>query len=274
MEIVGKGDVIMNGVLRDGSVSSFRVLNVLHVSDLAHALISWRKLREKGYIEFGEGDNIFINKGTKVVFEAVFDGNLNKIPEESHSAHSTYDIWHQALGHLAPSTMNKSLQLHSDGDIPRRPSNNICSSCVKCKMTRLPRTSTLKKERKKHVFVHSDLSEPFPVPSYANSLYYMTLVDDATGVEWVRFMGQKSKTTKIIKDFVAKMELQHHKTPVAFRTDNGGEYVTKDIKGFFASKGIMHEFSPPSSPKSNGVAERLDRTIGESLRLIFDSAST
>ena len=44
MEIVGRGDVVMDCVLRDGSVSSFCVRGVLHVPDLAHPLISWRKL--------------------------------------------------------------------------------------------------------------------------------------------------------------------------------------------------------------------------------------
>jgi len=274
MEIVGKGDVMMDSVLRDGSVSSFCVQGVLHVPDLAHPLISWRKLREKGYTEFGEGDYISVNKGTKVVFEAVFDGNLFKIPETSHSAHITYDFWHQALAHLAPSTMDKSLQLYSDADIPDRPTNYVCSSCIKSKMTRSPRTSTSRKVRKKLDLVHSDLSGPFPVSSYGNSLYFITLVDDATRVGWVRFMKQTSETTKIVKDFVAEIELQHHKTPAAFRTDNGGEYVTKDLKGFFTSKGIIHEFSPPYSPESNGVAERLNRTIGESLRAMLESAVT
>jgi len=274
MEIVGKGDVVMDCVLRDGSVSSFCVWGVLHVPDLAHPLISWRKLRDKGYTEFGEGDYISINKATKVVFEAVFDGNLFKMPETSHSAHITYDFWHQALGHLAPSTMDKSLQLYSDADIPARPKNYVCLSCVKTKMTRSPRTTTSKKDRNKLDLVHSDLSGPFPVPSYGNSLYYITLIDDATRVAWVRFMKQKSETTNIVKDFVAEMELQNHKTPTAFRTDNGGEYVTKDLKGFFTSKGIIHEFSPLYSPEYNGVAERLNRTIGESLRAMLESAST
>jgi len=102
----------------------------------------------------------------------------------------------------------------------------------------------------------------------------MTLIDEATSVAWVRFMKQKSETTKIVKDFVAEMELQNHKTPAAFRTDNGGEYVTKDLKGFVESKGIIHEFSPPCSPESNGVAERLNRTIREALRAMLESAST
>jgi len=274
MEIMGKGDVVMDCVLRDRSVSSFCVRGVLHVPDLAHPLISWRKLREKGYTEFGEGDYISINKGTKVVFEAVFDGSLFKIPETSQSAHITYNFSHQALGHLAPSTMDKLLQLYSDADIPIKPTNHICSTCIKSKMTRSPRTSTSKKDRKKLDLVHSDLSGPFPVPSYGNSLYYITLIDDATRVAWVQFMKQKSETTKIVQDFVAEMELQNHKTPAAFRTDNGGEYVTKDLKGFFTSKGIMHEFSPPYSFESNGVAERLNHTIGESLRAMLESVST
>jgi len=118
------------------------------------------------------------------------------------------------------------------------------------------------------------MSGPFPVSSYGHSLYYINLLDDATIVVWVRFMKQKSGMSKIIKDFVAEMELQNHKTPAAFRTDNGGEYVTKDLKGFCTSKGIIHEFSPPYSPESNGVAERLNPTIGMSLRAMLDSAPT
>ena len=218
-------------------------------------------MREKGYTEFGEGDYISINKGTKVVSEAVFDGNLFKIPEISHSAQITYDFWHQALGHLAPSTIDKSQQLYSDADRPIRTTNYICSSCVTSTMTRSPRVSSLKNDRKKLELVHSDLSGPFPVPSYRNSLYYITLIDDATRVACIRFMMQKSETTTIVKDFVAEMNRQNHKTPAAFRTDNGGEYVTKDLKGFFTSKGIIHEFSPPYSPESNGVAECLSHMI-------------
>jgi len=274
MEIVGKGDVLMDCDLRDGLVSFFCVRSVLHVPGLAHPLISWRKLREKGYTEFGEGDYISINKGTKVVLEAVFDRNLFKIPVISQSVHITYDFWHQALGHSAPSTMDESLQLYSDANIPAKPVNYISSSCIESQMTWLTQMSALKKDRKNLDLVHSNLSGPFPVPSYVNSLYYITLIDDATRVAWVRFMKQKSETTKIIKDFVAEMEHQNHKTPAALWTDNGGEYVTKDLKGLLTSNGIIHEHSPQYSPESSGVEERFNHTIGEALRDMLQSAST
>jgi len=165
MEIVGKGNVIMECVLRDGSVSSFRVCDVLHVPMLGHSLISWRKLRTEGYSEFEEGDFISINTGTKVMFKAVFDWDLFKIPEISQSAHITYDFWHQALGHLALSSMDKALKLYSDVNIPAKQKEYICSSCVKSKMVKGPRLPTSRKDRKKLGPLHSELSRPLPVPS-------------------------------------------------------------------------------------------------------------
>ena len=113
---------------------------------------------------------------------------------------------------------------------------------------------------------------PFPVPSYGNSLYYITLIDDATRVAWVQFITQKCETLKIIKDYVAEMELQHHNTQKAFRTDNDGEYVTNNWTRFFESRGIIYEFTPLYSPELNGVAERQNRTIGEALRAMPESA--
>jgi len=90
------------------------------------------------------------------------------------------------------------------------------------------RPSTSKKNTYKLEDIDSDLSGHFLVPSYGNSLYYITPMDDATRAAWVRFMKQKSLTNKVIKHFVAQMALQHHKTRKTFRTDNGEEYVTRD----------------------------------------------
>jgi len=87
-------------------------------------------------------------------------------------------------------------------------------------------------------------------------------------------MKQLSETTKIDKDFVAEMELQDHKTAKAFRTDNGGEYVIKDLKGFLTSKGIIHGFSPAYSPESNGVAAGHNQTREESLIGMLETACT
>jgi hypothetical protein len=104
------------------------------------------------------------------MFEAVFDGSLFKIAEISQSAHITYNFWHQALGYHAPSSMDEALKLYSDADIPAKPNNFISCLCVKSKMTRAVRLTMSREDRNKLDLVQSDLSGPFPVPSYGNSL--------------------------------------------------------------------------------------------------------
>src|SRR6185503_815241 len=70
------------------------------------------------------------------------------------------------------------------------------------------------------------------------------------------------------------METQHGKTIKAFRSDNGGEYISNELMAWFNSKGILHEFTPPYSPESNGVAERINRSIGENLRAMLEDLPT
>ena len=50
------------------------------------------------------------------------------------------------------------------------------------------------------------------------------------------------------------------------RTDNGGEYVSKEFENYLASKRIEHQLTTPYSLQQKGVAERLNRTIVESAR--------
>lgn len=39
------------------------------------------------------------------------------------------------------------------------------------------------------------------------------------------------------------------------RTDNGGEYTSKEFAKSCTSKGIMHQFTNPYTPEQNGVSE-------------------
>ncbi|KAI0998282.1 hypothetical protein K3495_g9913 [Podosphaera aphanis] len=66
-----------------------------------------------------------------------------------------------------------------------------------------------------------------------------------------------------LSDFITELETQYGCRTKAFRSDNGGEYVNKDLSKFFAQKGIVHDLTPPYSPESNDIAERLNRSIGE-----------
>lgn len=58
-----------------------------------------------------------------------------------------------------------------------------------------------------------------------------------------------------------------------FRSDNGGEYTSKAMRSFCASKGIKMELTVPYTPEQNGICERMNRTLVEKARsMLFDSA--
>ena len=64
---------------------------------------------------------------------------------------------------------------------------------------------------------------------------------------------------------MSSVENQSGKKVKALRSDNGGEYISKQFADFCAEKGIKREFTAPYTPAQNGVAERMNRTIQERL---------
>ena len=47
------------------------------------------------------------------------------------------------------------------------------------------------------------------------------------------------------------------------RTNNGGEFKSKEFVKFCRERGIQREYTAPYSPEQNGIAERMNRTIQE-----------
>jgi transposase InsO family protein len=53
------------------------------------------------------------------------------------------------------------------------------------------------------------------------------------------------------------------KTLKCLRSDNGGEYCSKDFDDYYSYHGIRREKRVPGTPQENGVSERMNRTIME-----------
>ena len=56
------------------------------------------------------------------------------------------------------------------------------------------------------------------------------------------------------------------------RTDNGGEYISREFKEYYSKHGIRHEKTVPGTPQHNGVAKRMNRTIVEKVRCMLKLA--
>ena len=52
----------------------------------------------------------------------------------------------------------------------------------------------------------------------------------------------------------------------AIRTDNGGEFTSTEFEAYLRAEGVKHELTIPKNPEQNGVAERMNRTLVETVR--------
>eukprot|EP00733_Pompholyxophrys_punicea_P000254 Pompholyxophrys_punicea_v1_NODE_55_length_4195_cov_3.523671.p1 type:complete len:835 gc:universal NODE_55_length_4195_cov_3.523671:1568-4072(+) len=85
-------------------------------------------------------------------------------------------------------------------------------------------------------------------------------------------MAAKSEVCGKIEKFRQKICLQEDLDIRTIRSDNGGEYMSGELKQFCLDHGITHQFTTPYTPESNRVAERLNRTLMEMVRcMLVDS---
>lgn len=78
----------------------------------------------------------------------------------------------------------------------------------------------------------------------------ITLVDDFSRYTWLFMMRHKSDALKIVPQFFRLVETQYNAVIKTFRSDNAPELSFKD---FFASKGVVHQFSCVGRPEQNVV---------------------
>ncbi len=79
--------------------------------------------------------------------------------------------------------------------------------------------------------------------------YLMTFIDDFCSVY---FMKHKSEVMQKFKEFEAATTGGGSLKIGTLRSDNGGEYISREFKAYLESKEIHHELSVPYSPDKNG----------------------
>jgi hypothetical protein len=71
------------------------------------------------------------------------------------------------------------------------------------------------------------------------------------------------------KEFKALIENLSERKIKILRSDNGGEYTSKEFMNFCKDVGIKRELTTPYNPQQNGVAERKNRTIMEVVKTMI-----
>jgi hypothetical protein len=113
--------------------------------------------------------------------------------------------------------------------------------------------------------VHTDVMGPMKTASNGGAKYVLTSVDDYSRYVVAYFLNKKCEVAAKLKEFMRLREAMGG-TPHCLRSDNGTEFVNKEVTRICTLNGIMHQRTVPYSPQQNGVAERMNRTIMEKAR--------
>ncbi|GKC32792.1 retrovirus-related pol polyprotein from transposon TNT 1-94 [Tanacetum coccineum] len=119
-----------------------------------------------------------------------------------------------------------------------------------------------------------DLCGPLRVQSINVKKYILVIVDDYSRFTWVKFLRSKDETPTFIINLLKQLQVGLNKTVRFMQTDNGTEFVNKDLTDYYESIGITYKKTVPRTPQQNGVVERRNRTLVKAARtmLIFSKA--
>jgi transposase InsO family protein len=118
----------------------------------------------------------------------------------------------------------------------------------------------------------SDLCKMNEVLTKGGKKYLMMLIDDSTRFCCIYLLKSKDEGLHYCKIYKAEVENQHERKIKRVRSDHGGEYFSNVFTSFYEEHGIIHERIPPYSPRSNGVAERKNRTLTDLVNTMLDAA--
>ena len=142
-----------------------------------------------------------------------------------------------------------------------------CEGCSLGKQSREP----FSKKGTEHAsdilhLVHSDVCGPMQIASDGGARYLLTFIDDHSRMTVTYFMKNKCEVLERFKEYVSMAENFTGKKLKCLRSDNGGEYISKEFDNFCKQHGIIQEPTIPRTPQQNGVAERMNRTLLENAR--------
>ncbi|GJU80951.1 retrovirus-related pol polyprotein from transposon TNT 1-94 [Tanacetum coccineum] len=122
--------------------------------------------------------------------------------------------------------------------------------------------------------LHMVLCGPMRVQSINGKKYILIIVDDYSKFTWVKFLRSKDETLKFVVKLLKQLQVSLNKTVRNVRTDNGTEFVNKDLTAYYKGVGITHKKTILRTPQQNNVVERRNCTLVEAARtmLIFSKA--
>jgi transposase InsO family protein len=260
LKIGGKGTIQL--LFRNHPIT---LHNVLFVPKITVNLLSLRHLLiEQCTITFSI-NHFTVRKNNEIYLEGRYQHNLpvlELLPLNHHSHLSSAELIHKSLGHVSYRRIRQKL------GIPVK-APEVCKSCALVKVTKATfkhRSSTASKPLEE---IHLDLIGPIALMSHKKHKYILTIVDANTRYVAAVPLVTKANTFKTLTHVINLEAKRLGYYPSVIHSDRGTEFKNAELDRYCQEHVIRQSFSDAYTPQQNGLAERFNRTILESLRTVL-----
>ncbi|KMQ92133.1 reverse ribonuclease integrase [Lasius niger] len=211
-----------------------------------------------------ENERLYFKKPNRVVSQVVEDLNEWKlvVPKESRSRIIREFHNGPQAGHLGVEKTYHRVALRYFWPRMFKDVAEYVRRCDTCQRTKVEQAAPvgLMGQRTTETpwkVVASDIMGPFPKSK--NGYEYILVIQDLF-TKWIECYPLRKATGKKIREILDEAIVNRWGAPHVLLTDNGTEFINRELKAFAQERGIAHTTVPPYHPQANPV-ERVNRVI-------------
>ena len=197
----------------------------------------------------------------------------NSVDSYSAKVELNMDLLHRRLGHSGNDAMQKLLK----GELVRGTEKvkvealGGCDICKLGKLTQKPHPAAVVNNKGVELLdlVVVDLAGPNRPQTLGGKVYDMVIVDTFSQRSFVELLAKKSDAADVLMRWIPQVETQTGRKLKRLRSDNGGEFLSGKFTDWLSLRGTVQQTTPSYSPQSNGIAERMNRTLQDKARTIM-----
>lgn len=270
IDALGIGDIVTDqGIIYD----------VKYVPEASNNLFSESSCAMKGVVTETNDEGKIFKLENRELFRANQENGIYvikfdvQVPRDELHANTALGEWHQRFGHISRKTIKKM----ADEKIVEglKISDSTMDECLDCAINKAKRAShqerTSTRANKPGRVLHMDTVGPM-IESLGGSKYFLLCKDEYSGYRIIKFMASKAMIPNEVKAIIAQAELETGEDVRKLVTDNGTEFLNKNLQGYLKERGINHSTTVAYTPEQNGYIERDNRTIQEAGRTMLQQA--
>jgi hypothetical protein len=198
---------------------------------------------------------------------------LHALTTSSDSSRQLCELWYHRMAHLHHGALGGLREVVTGVPQISIEHQDVCRGCALGKFTKTSFPSSDTRSVGILDLVHTDVCGPMTRRSLSGCEYYLTFIDDYLRKTWIYFLKAKSEVFTWFQEFRALVENQSGKRIKVLRSDNRGEYSSRQLVDLCAQHGIRRQMTIPYNPQQNGVAERKNRAITGAARSMLHDQS-